>query len=119
MLLASSAVVPMTMSTLPAARSRLIVGRILGADQARQLRDADRQPWKRALKVRKCWRLSSVVGTTTATWLPDIAATKAARSATSVLPKPTSPQISRSIGRPDARSPITSSMARGWSSVSG
>ena len=43
---------------------------------------------------------------------------KAARSATSVLPKPTSPQISRSIGRPAARSSITSAMARAWSSVS-
>ena len=50
----------------------------------------------------KCWRASSVVGTTTATCLPVMAATKAARSATSVLPKPTSPQISRSIGRPGA-----------------
>ena len=54
-------------------------------------------------KVLMCWRASSVVGTTTATCLPFIAATKAARSATSVLPKPTSPQISRSIGRPDAK----------------
>ena len=49
-----------------------------------------------------CWRASSVVGTTTATCLPLIAVTKAARSATSVLPKPTSPQTSRSIGRPGA-----------------
>ena len=52
----------------------------------------------------KCWRASSVVGTTTATCLPFMAVTKAARSATSVLPKPTSPQMSRSIGRPEARS---------------
>ena len=41
-----------------------------------------------------------MVGTTTATCSPAIAATKAARNATSVLPKPTSPQTSRSIGRP-------------------
>ncbi len=75
-------------------------------------------PAKRSEKVRKCWRASSVVGTTTATCAPDIAATKAARNATSVLPKPTSPQISRSIGRPDARSSSTSAMARAWSSVS-
>ena len=58
------------------------------------------RPEKRSLKVRKCWRASSVVGTTTATWRPARAAMKAARSATSVLPKPTSPQISRSIGVP-------------------
>ena len=42
----------------------------------------------------------------------------AARMATSVLPKPTSPQIRRSIGRGDSRSPFTASMARAWSSVS-
>ena len=47
-----------------------------------------------------------------------MAATKAARRATSVLPKPTSPQISRSIGWPEAKSPSTSSMAASWSSVS-
>ena len=75
-------------------------------------------PAKRSENVRKCWRASSVVGTTTATCAPDIAATNAARNATSVLPKPTSPQISRSIGRPDARSSSTSAMARDWSSVS-
>ncbi len=44
-----------------------------------------------------------MVGTTTATCSPAMAATKAARKATSVLPKPTSPQISRSIGRPLAK----------------
>ena len=52
------------------------------------------------MKVLACWRANSVVGTTTATCLPFIATAKAARSATSVLPKPTSPQIRRSIGRP-------------------
>ncbi len=59
------------------------------------------RPAKRAAKFLACWRASRVVGTTTATCLPLIAATKAARSATSVLPKPTSPQTSRSIGLPD------------------
>ena len=38
--------------------------------------------------------------------------------ATSVLPKPTSPQTRRSIGRGVSRSRITSSMARAWSAVS-
>ena len=69
------------------------------------------RPAKRARNVLKCWRASSVVGTTTATCLPLIAAAKAARSATSVLPKPTSPQTSRSIGRPVPRSSSTASMA--------
>ena len=56
------------------------------------------------MKLVKCWRASRVVGATTATCSPAIAATKAARSATSVLPKPTSPQTSRSIGLPAPRS---------------
>jgi hypothetical protein len=43
----------------------------------------------------------------------------AARSATSVLPKPTSPQTSRSIGRPEDRSRRVSAMALAWSGVSG
>ena len=76
------------------------------------------RPLKRAWKVAKCWRASSVVGTTTATCLPFMAATKAERSATSVLPKPTSPQTRRSIGRPFCKSSITASMAVSWSSVS-
>ena len=76
------------------------------------------RPWKRSANVRKCCRANSVVGTTTATCNPFIAATNAARIATSVLPNPTSPQTSRSIGLPDARSPSTASMLAAWSSVS-
>ena len=76
------------------------------------------RPLKRSVKVAKCWRASSVVGTTTATWKPSSAATKAARSATSVLPKPTSPHTSRSMGLPEARSASTASMLVAWSSVS-
>ena len=45
-----------------------------------------------------------MVGATSATCIPALAAMKAARKATSVLPKPTSPHTSRSIGRPEARS---------------
>ena len=85
---------------------------------ARPARFRPGNPWKRSVKVLVCWRASSVVGTTTATCLPLIAVTKAARSATSVLPKPTSPQISRSIGRPEARSSSVASIAVCWSSVS-
>ena len=73
----------------------------LRGDQARGLaRCVTGKPLKRSVKVAKCWRASSVVGTTTATWKPASAATKAARSATSVLPKPTSPHTSRSMGLP-------------------
>ena len=41
---------------------------------------------KRFLKVSKCWKLSTVVGVSTATCLPSCTALKAARMATSVLP---------------------------------
>ena len=75
-------------------------------------------PAKRSRKVAACCRAKSVVGQITATCDPDEAATNAARSATSVLPKPTSPHTSRSIGRPAARSSSTSAVARSWSSVS-
>ena len=109
---ASSAWVPTTMLISPVVRPR----RTSLASFAVTMRDScatlTGKPAKRAENVRKCWRASSVVGTTTATWAPDIAATNAARSATSVLPKPTSPQISRSIGLPAARSSSTSAMAR-------
>ncbi len=73
---------------------------------------------KRSEKVWKCCSASNVVGTSSATCLPSASATHAARSATSVLPKPTSPHTSRSIGRPDVMSPMTCSMAAAWSPVS-
>ena len=60
------------------------------------------RPAKRWRKFCACWRASSVVGATIAVCLPFMAVAKAARSATSVLPKPTSPHTSRSIGRPAA-----------------
>ena len=64
-----------------------------------------------ARKVLKCCCASTVVGTSTATCLPSCTALNAARSATSVLPKPTSPQTSRSIGRRRCMSALTSSIA--------
>ena len=66
---------------------------------------------KRSLKLLKCCSASKVVGTNTATWRPPMTATKAARRATSVLPKPTSPQTKRSMGRPDCMSLMTFSIA--------
>ncbi len=116
--LASSAWVPTTMLTLPSAMPRLASAASLAVTMRLSWPTFTGSPSNRLVKVRKCCRASSVVGTTTATCAPLIAATKAARRATSVLPKPTSPQISRSIGRPAARSSSTSAMARAWSSVS-
>ena len=59
-----------------------------------------------------------MVGTNTATCLLSTAALKAARIATSVLPKPTSPQTSRSIGRALSISCFSSCVAFSWSGVS-
>ncbi len=76
------------------------------------------QSAKRSVKVCVCCSASSVVGERIATCLPAITAMNAARSATSVLPKPTSPQTSRSIGLPLVMSPITAVIAAAWSGVS-
>ena len=58
------------------------------------------------------------MGTNTATCLLSHAALNAARMATSVFPKPTSPQTSRSIGRSRSISAFTSCVAFSWSGVS-
>ncbi len=89
----------MTMSTVPAAMpsmAALVCLPLLKRDSSASLIG---QLAKRSLKVWKCCSASSVVGVSTATWRPPAAAMKAARKATSVLPKPTSPHTSRSIGR--------------------
>jgi len=67
---------------------------------------------KRSVKVRMCWSARMVVGTRTATCFPERTARKAARRATSVLPKPTSPQRRRSMGWGE----IMSSTTRRWRS---
>ena len=73
---------------------------------------------KRRVNSSICWRARTVVGAAIATCRPASTAMAAARSATSVLPKPTSPTTSRSIGLPEARSSRTASIARAWSAVS-
>ena len=72
----------------------------------------------RSAKVWACWLASRVVGTSTAAWYPSWTALNTARMATSVLPKPTSPHTSRSMGWGRSMSAFTSSMARSWSEVS-
>ena len=67
----------------------------------------------------RCCRARTVVGAATSTCQPAKAALAAARNATSVLPKPTSPHTRRSMGRPAARSACTASMAARWQGVSG
>lgn len=114
----SSLCVPITMSTLPslicaiAAFTSFVV---LKRDSS-TIRTG--QSAKRSAKVCVCCSASSVVGDSSATCLPPSTAMNAARSATSVLPKPTSPHTRRSIGLPLVMSPITAAMAAAWSGVS-
>ena len=69
------------------------------------------QSAKRSFHVATCCSASNVVGARIATCLPPITATKLARKATSVLPKPTSPQTKRSIGVPLVISAMTAAIA--------
>ncbi len=73
---------------------------------------------RRSAKLAKCCWARMVVGHSTITCFLFCAATKAARMATSVLPKPTSPQMRRSIGCDERMSAFTSAMAAAWSGVS-
>ena len=70
------------------------------------------------LKVRRCWSTRIVVGAIIATCRPLMTALNAARTATSVLPKPTSPHTNRSIAVLFSISRFTSWMAFIWSGVS-
>ena len=72
-----------------------------------------------AESVRKCCCTSNSVGAISAACVPASAARNIAISATSVLPEPTSPCSSRSIGRGEAMSASISASARvceavGW-----
>ena len=71
-----------------------------------------------ALKVLACCSARIVVGTSTATWWPLSTTLNAARMASSVLPKPTSPQSRRSMGRGCCMSDLMAPMAVNWSGVS-
>ena len=115
----SSRCVPMTTSTLPSLQPGEIVS-LLSASSTKRLSMVTftGEPAKRSLKVAKCWLASSVVGTSTAACLPSWTALKTARIATSVLPKPTSAQTKRSMGRGNSMSAFTSSIAWAWSAVS-
>jgi len=84
---------------------------LLGRAKARQLRDLHR-PFAEAVDDVLVVLLGQQgVGARIATCLPPVTAMKAARSATSVLPKPTSPQTRRSIGCGDTMSWITAWIA--------
>ncbi len=96
--------VPMTRSMVPALIPASAACTSFGERNRESSVSRTGKSEKRSENTWKCCSASSVVGTSTATCLPSAIATNAARSATSVLPKPTSPQTSRSIGLPAVRS---------------
>ena len=72
----------------------------------------------RVSAVLKCCHAKIVVGARIAHCLPPITHLNAARSATSVLPTPTSPQSRRSIGHGSSISCLMSAAQVSWSGVS-
>ena len=114
----NSLCVPITISMLPAAKASKVL--LLSLPVLKRDNDSMRngQSAKRSRKLFKCCCTNKVVGATIATCLPALAATKAARMATSVLPNPTSPQTTRSIGCLERISFMTFSIAKAWSGVS-
>ncbi|CRZ71112.1 Uncharacterised protein [Vibrio cholerae] len=89
--------VPTRMSTLPSATSCRICFCSLADLKRESTSTRIGKLAKRSRKFSKCCWASSVVGTNTATCLPLSVATNAARIATSVFPKPTSPHTKRSM----------------------
>ena len=114
----SSRCVPMTMSTLPSARPASVRSCSFGGTNRLRIPIFTGKAANRARNVSWCCAARTVVGTRTATCFPSWVALNAPRSATSVLPYPTSPTTSRSIGRPASMSCFISRTARSWSTVS-
>ena len=71
-----------------------------------------------AVIERWCCAASTSVGASSAAWPPASATVSIARSATTVLPEPTSPCSSRCIGRDRARSSAICSPTSSWTVVS-
>ena len=108
----------MTMSTVPSARPAIVCSASAASVNRDRPLTVTGNARIRSENVCRCWVASSVVGTSTATCLPSCTALNAARTAISVLPNPTSPEITRSIGTGRSMSALTSSIADSWSGVS-
>ena len=114
----SSRCVPITTSTLPSARPSITSAASRSVWKRDSALTVTGKAANRSVKVLVCCCTSRVVGTSTATCLPSCTALNAARTAISVLPYPTSPQTSRSMGTGCSMSRLTSSMQAIWSTVS-
>ena len=106
----SSLCVPITTSTEPSSSPSMVSLISLVVWKRLIALTSTGNPSKRSVNVSKCCCTSNVVGTSTATCLESCTALNAARTAISVLPNPTSPQIRRSIGTGFSISDLTSSM---------
>ena len=109
---------PTSTSTSPAAKPSSKQALLGGRDEARQHPHLEVERGEALKNVSKCCWARMVVGHSTMTCLPSWQHLNAARRATSVLPKPTSPQSRRSIGRSDSMSALMSATAAAWSGVS-
>ena len=110
--------VPISTSTLPSLNSWSTRFTSAGGRKRDTISTRSGKSRYRSLNVVPCCWARIVVGTSISIWRPFTATVNAARTATSVLPNPTSPHTSRSIGRGASRSSLTTSMAGSWSSVS-
>ena len=103
--------VPMSTSTLPSAKSASTCFTSFGERKRETISTRTGKSRKRSRNVFQCCSARIVVGASISTCLLFIATANAARTATSVLPKPTSPQTRRSIGFGASRSSFTASIA--------
>ena len=107
----STRCVPIRTSTFPSEKSFSTAFTSFGARKRETISTRTGKSRKRSRKVFQCCSARMVVGASISTCLPLTATANAARTATSVLPKPTSPQTSLSIGRAVSRSSFTASIA--------
>ena len=115
----STRCVPIRTSTFPSRQSRASTRLVSAGSRNREtISTRTGKSLYRSRNVFQCCSARIVVGASISVCLPLTATANAARIATSVLPKPTSPQTSRSIGCGASRSSLTASIARCWSSVS-
>ncbi len=110
--------VPTTMSTFPAFKSAIILFCSLLPTKRDNISMRIGRSTNLSCNVSKCCFASSVVGTNMQTCFSECTAKNAARIATSVFPKPTSPQTKRSIGVLFVMSVMISLMTFSWSAVS-
>ena len=103
--------VPTTISIVPFSRPSRTCVLCLALLKRESSATRTGQAENRSLKVWACCSANRVVGQRIATCFPPMTAANAARRATSVLPNPTSPQTSLSIGLSAFMSSSTASMA--------